>query len=74
MFSDNGIGFNQKFAEKIFIIFQRLVGRSEFAGTGIGLAICRKIAINHQGLIFANSTEEEGANFHIILPCDLKGE
>lgn len=69
-FSDNGIGFNEEFAEKIFNIFQRLNGVSEYEGTGIGLAICRKIVINHHGVIFAESRENEGTFFRIILPTD----
>jgi PAS domain S-box-containing protein len=66
--SDNGIGFDQKFAEQIFIIFQRLHMKEEFEGTGIGLALCKKIADNHNGLIYAEGAEGEGATFHIILP------
>lgn len=70
IFADNGIGFNEEFAEKIFNIFQRLNGNSEYEGTGIGLAICRKIVINHHGLIFAESKENEGTLFKIILPLN----
>lgn len=66
--SDNGIGFKQEFSEKIFIIFQRLHGSSRFPGTGIGLALCRKIAENHNGLIYASSSEGKGTTFYIILP------
>ena len=69
LFSDNGIGFNQEFAEKIFLIFQRLNGVSEYEGTGIGLAISRKIVINHHGLIVASSEEGEGTVFKIIFPA-----
>ena len=65
---DNGIGFNQSFAENIFIIFQRLHTRDIYEGTGIGLAICRKIVLNHNGVIFALGREGMGAAFHIILP------
>lgn len=68
---DNGIGFNQEFAEKIFMIFQRLHGNNKFPGTGIGLALCRKIADNHNGLIYAVSLEGKGTVFHIILPEKL---
>ncbi|MBC7887735.1 MAG: PAS domain-containing protein [Ferruginibacter sp.] len=67
-FADNGIGFNDEFAEKIFNIFQRLNGISEYEGTGIGLAICRKIVINHHGIIFAESKENAGSLFRVILP------
>lgn len=66
--SDNGIGFDQKFAEQIFVIFQRLHRKDEIEGTGIGLALCKKIVDNHYGTIFARSEENEGASFHLILP------
>lgn len=65
---DNGIGFDQEFAEKIFVLFQRLNERQKFEGTGIGLALCRKIVTMHCGEIYAISKEGEGAEFHIILP------
>ncbi|HEX6915348.1 MAG TPA: PAS domain-containing protein [Chitinophagaceae bacterium] len=68
--SDNGIGFNQKFAEQIFVIFQRLHGKDEYEGTGIGLALCRKITENHNGLIYARGSENQGASFHVVLPID----
>ena len=67
-FQDNGIGFEQKYAEQIFTIFQRLHNRENYSGTGIGLALCKKIIGNHDGEIFANSKEDQGAIFHIILP------
>lgn len=66
--SDNGIGFNEVFLGKIFTLFQRLHGRSEYEGTGIGLAIVRKIIEKHNGLITAKSKENEGATFMIVLP------
>jgi PAS domain S-box-containing protein len=65
---DNGIGFDEKYLDKIFNIFQRLHGRHEYAGTGIGLAICRKIAENHGGSIFASSSPGNGATFMVDLP------
>jgi two-component system sensor kinase FixL len=66
--TDNGIGFDNKYAEKIFTIFQRLHGRTEYKGTGIGLAICRKICTNHEGFITASSDGVNGSIFKIILP------
>lgn len=66
---DNGIGIEQEFAEQIFVIFQRLNGKEQFPGTGIGLALCKKIVNNHNGVIFATSQNNEGATFHIILPA-----
>lgn len=65
---DNGIGFEEKYLDRIFVIFQRLHGRSEYEGTGIGLAICRKIAERHQGSITAKSKLEEGTTFIVTLP------
>ncbi len=67
-FKDNGIGFNQNNAEQIFNIFQRLHGKSEYQGTGIGLAMCKKIVENHSGYIYAESSPGEGAAFYVILP------
>jgi light-regulated signal transduction histidine kinase (bacteriophytochrome) len=67
-FSDNGIGFEQQYAEKIFAIFQRLNSRDQFAGTGIGLALSKKIVENHNGFITAVSELGKGATFFIYLP------
>lgn len=67
---DNGIGFDQQYSEKIFMIFQRLHSKSEIEGTGIGLALARKVVINHGGEIYATSKPGEGTCFHIILPAD----
>lgn len=69
---DNGIGFDEKYADKIFNIFQRLHGRGEFEGTGIGLAICRKIMQNHRGYIYASSTLNVGSEFVLIFPLSQK--
>jgi len=66
--NDNGIGFDNKYTDKIFTIFQRLHGRSEYAGTGIGLAVCKKICENHDGFITANGRPNEGSTFIIYLP------
>jgi PAS domain S-box-containing protein len=65
---DNGIGFDQMYAAKIFQIFQRLNERTAFEGTGIGLALCSKIAVNHKGHIYAHGVFNEGAEFRVILP------
>lgn len=67
---DNGIGFEQTFAEKIFAPFQRLHGRSEYKGTGIGLAVCRRIIERHNGTIEAFSEPGQGAKFELFLPED----
>jgi PAS domain S-box-containing protein len=69
IFKDNGIGFENEFAHKIFAIFQRLHGRSEYEGSGIGLAICKKIVEHHGGVIYAEGALDEGATFTIILPA-----
>lgn len=67
-FSDNGIGFTQVHAEQIFTIFNRLHNHSNFPGTGIGLALCKKIVLNHGGQIFAKGVENKGATITVILP------
>jgi PAS domain S-box-containing protein len=71
---DNGIGFDEKYRDRIFQIFQRLHGRNEYEGTGIGLAICRKIVERHRGTITASSTPGSGAKFLITLPRETLGE
>jgi len=66
--SDNGIGFSNDFKDSIFEAFKRLHGKDEYAGTGIGLAICKKIAANHNGFITADSTIGKGSTFLLYLP------
>ena len=66
--ADNGIGFNGKYTERIFQVFQRLHGKSEFPGTGIGLSICEKVAANHGGAITATSQPGIGSVFSVYLP------
>ena len=66
--SDNGIGFDEQYVDRIFQVFQRLHGRSQFTGTGIGLAICEKVTANHGGAITAQSKPGEGAIFSVYLP------
>ena len=65
---DQGIGFDPKYLDRIFQVFQRLHGKNEFPGTGVGLAICERVVANHGGGITANSTPGEGATFHVYLP------
>ena len=68
MVRDNGIGFDERYLDRIFQVFQRLHSRSDYEGTGIGLAVCRKIADRHGGLISAKSSEGQGATFIVTLP------
>ncbi len=68
VFKDNGIGFNQKYAGKIFMMFQRLSHGGSYPGMGIGLAICKKTVEQYQGEIFAEGKENDGAVFRVILP------
>ncbi|MGZ3882217.1 MAG: PAS domain-containing sensor histidine kinase, partial [Flavisolibacter sp.] len=65
---DNGIGFEQHYAEKIFEVFQRLHLRHEYSGNGIGLSICKKIVQNHKGMIYARSIPGQGSSFVVLLP------
>ena len=65
--SDNGTGFNAEHAERIFLMFQRLHSRTEYEGTGIGLALCERIVARHGGSIHAEATPDEGATFTFTL-------
>jgi two-component system CheB/CheR fusion protein len=73
-FKDNGIGFEQQFSEQIFLIFSRLNNPAKFEGTGIGLAACKKVILNHKGEITVVAKENEGAVFQVILPVKQPGD
>ena len=66
--ADNGIGFEQQYAESIFKFFHRLLDDKAIEGTGIGLTICKKIVENHKGYIIADGTPNKGATFNVFLP------
>jgi light-regulated signal transduction histidine kinase (bacteriophytochrome) len=70
---DDGIGFDEKYLDRIFTMFQRLHGRNEYEGTGVGLAICRKIAWSHGGEITASSVPGQGSVFRVTLPAMADG-
>jgi light-regulated signal transduction histidine kinase (bacteriophytochrome) len=73
-FSDNGIGFDEKYLEQMFTLFKRLHNRQTYEGTGLGLAICRKITDLHRGRIWAEGQEEKGATFFVSLPVHSSTE
>jgi signal transduction histidine kinase len=68
LFSDNGLGFEPQYEKQIFSLFQRLHGRHEYSGTGIGLALCKKIMENHHGFIRATGEPGKGADFYVYFP------
>ena len=67
-FADQGVGIDPRFVERIFLIFQRLNNKQHFEGTGIGLALCKRIVSNHQGEIYVRPNEGGGSRFHVLLP------
>ncbi|MBK8812478.1 MAG: PAS domain S-box protein [Acidobacteria bacterium] len=69
---DNGIGFDEKYLDRIFTVFQRLHGRGEYEGSGVGLAVCRKIVERHNGDVTASSSPGKGAKFIITLPLEQR--
>jgi signal transduction histidine kinase len=71
--SDNGIGIEEKYADRIFTPFKRLYGRSQYEGTGMGLAICQRIAQRHGGRIELTPTPGPGSTFTVTLPTTQEG-
>ena len=70
---DNGIGFDQEYANRMFAAFTRLNSKEQYEGTGLGLALCKKIVLRHGGMIEAKGKKGEGAVFSILLPASHEG-
>jgi light-regulated signal transduction histidine kinase (bacteriophytochrome) len=72
--TDNGIGIDEEFIDKVFVIFQRLHGRDQYSGTGLGLALCKKIVEHHGGTIWIDTTYDGGTRFEFTLPVGESAE
>ena len=71
---DNGIGFDKQYIDRIFKLFERLHSQNSYPGSGIGLAICKQIVTNHQGMLLVASKPDEGATFRVYLPVNNQPE
>jgi light-regulated signal transduction histidine kinase (bacteriophytochrome) len=69
--TDNGIGFDEKYSDRIFELFQKLHSQEEYAGSGIGLSLCKKIIEDHDGWISVTSRPNEGSTFNVFIPASV---